>query len=218
MNTQILNGKNMANWTGTKNAAATRCILSFEIKRVFKVHGVCHSPNTLPTMFMVHDQPFRIIIWQSHFPFERAAHIRQLGQPCGMSTENRQQYPGHSIKKVCSKSMDIKRLWYVPDWHVDAYNIRVCDNVCQWLAPNQWVIWTTPFPPPTKDPDDINETLLNAVLNIHKIKFVTYHRFATRVKRRLPLVEQELPTLPGHPMRSRRFSVGLLLFNLFFSV
>jgi hypothetical protein len=64
----------------------------------------------------------------------------------------------------------------------------------------------------------INETLLNAVLNIHKIKFVTYHRFATRVKRRLPLVEQELPTLPGHPVRSRRFSVGLLLFNLFFSV
>ena len=74
------------------------------------------------------------------------------------------------------------------------------------------------FPPPTKDPDDINETLLNAVLNIHKIKFVTYHRFATRVKRRLPLVEQELPTLPGHPVRSRRFSIGLLLFNLFFSV
>ena len=74
------------------------------------------------------------------------------------------------------------------------------------------------FPPPTKDPDDINKTLLNAVLNIHKIKFVTYHRFATRVKRRLPLVEQELPTLPRHPVRSRRFSVGLLLFNLFFSV
>ena len=54
------------------------------------------------------------------------------------------------------------------------------------------------FPPLTKDQDNINETLLNAVLNIHKVKFVTYHRVCNKSKTTFTTSGTGTETLPEH--------------------
>ena len=51
---------------------------------------------------------------------------------------------------------------------------------------------------------DVNE--LETLSNLTIKHSVTYHRVVTRLTRRVPLVEQELPTRPEHPISPPVFS------------
>ena len=80
------------------------------------------------------------------------------------------------------------------------YNINLCDEVCQWLAPGRWFSTGTAISPTNKtDRHDIAEILLKVALNTitltpsqvcymcsdnyrytrHRIKLVTYVAYAT---------------------------------------
>jgi hypothetical protein len=103
----------------------------------------------------------------------------------------------------------------------------LCDKVCQWLVAGQWFSPGTLVSSINKtDCHDITEILLKVVLTVMEYRcqkwpwicstcrkhflvlssFMTYHRVCTRLIRRVPLVEQELLTLPEHLSSTPVFS------------
>jgi hypothetical protein len=112
-----------------------QCSYSFSksTKEVFSVQGVCHSPNTLPTI--VHGQGFRNITWQpklngSPYPPPREV----LSNSARLSPGNLHWYTGSKYLNPClldTSSKWTKRLYLRNPKTLDRCDSIECDSLLQ---------------------------------------------------------------------------------------